>query len=111
MISIGFAFGAYQVIGLIASSEYIKIGSFYDSPHTLMITAWIFAVYFIASLSNYLLINANRQKELLKINIAITFVNIGLNLILIPHYSFIGAAVATLISQVVLTLATLSRLR
>ncbi len=111
IISIGFAFGAYQVIGLIASSEYIKIGSFYDSPHTLMITAWIFAVYFIASLSNYLLINANRQKELLKINIAITLLNIGLNLILIPHYSFIGAAVATLISQIILTLATLSRLR
>ena len=76
-----------------------------------MITAWIFAVYFIASLSNYLLINANRQKELLKINIAITLLNIGLNLIFIPHYSFIGAAVATLISQVILTLATLSRLR
>ena len=111
MISIGLAFGAYQVIELIASSEYIKVGSLYDSPHTLMITAWIFAVYFIASLSNYLLINANRQKELLKINIAITILNIGLNLILIPHYSFIGAAVATLISQIILTICTLSRLR
>ena len=111
MISIGFAFGAYQVIWLIASSEYTKADNIYDSPHTLMITAWIFAVYFIASLSNYLLINANRQKELLKINIAITLLNIGLNLILIPYYSFIGAAVATLISQITLTICTLSRLR
>jgi O-antigen/teichoic acid export membrane protein len=58
--------------------------------------------HFVSLAFIYVLIASERQWLLLKINIWITLINIIGNIILIPYYSFIWAAVITLISQGIL---------
>lgn len=60
--------------------------------------------YFIASLSNYILIAYGEQKKILIINAIIAVINIIGNIIFIPHFSFMGAAWVTLITQILLVI-------
>ncbi len=49
-----------------------------------------------------LLLAINRQKVMLRISVYSLLLNIVLNLVLIPMYGFLGAAIATLISEIFL---------
>jgi O-antigen/teichoic acid export membrane protein len=61
---------------------------------------WTLVFYGMVRYHAYVLLAANKQRVDLVLNIAMSLVNIALNLVLIPRYSHLGAAVATLISIV-----------
>jgi len=56
-------------------------------------------------------LSAHRTDVLLKVTAAGTLLNVGLNLLLIPGYSYTGAAIATVISEVMAMLLLLAALR
>ncbi len=94
---------AADIIRIISSEAFVHTEMYgYTAVHAMQIVAWIFLFYFIASLANYTLIASGEQKKILFVNLAIALLNALGNLLLIPHYSFIGSAVTTLATQVVL---------
>jgi len=98
---------ATDIISIIATPEYITpIGRDFNSPFALSIALWVLLFHFVSLAFIYVLIASERQWLLLKINIYITLLNIIWNVLLIPHYSFIWAAVVTLVSQAVLMWVT-----
>lgn len=56
--------------------------------------------FFLTSLFQWILIIKNRKSQLLVVYSVSAFLNIILNLILIPKYSFIGASLTTVISEI-----------
>lgn len=68
---------------------------------------WVFLFYFISSLTNYILIAKNQQKKIIYINAFIALFNLIGNILVIPHYSFIGCAITTILSQMILVAISL----
>ncbi len=94
------------ILRLIASEKYlVPIGN-YSSVDALQIVSFVFFLFFTSSLFNYLLIASGKQGRLLWINGGIALVNIVGNYLLIPHYSFVGSAWATVVSQILLIVCT-----
>jgi len=69
------------------------------------------AFIFIASIAQGILISAHHQRRLLVITAWGFVVNLGLNLALIPSYSYIGASVATSVTEGIVLAVTLYALR
>lgn len=95
------------VIQMIATPEFISttvMGQ--SSVDALRIVAWIFLVYFLSSLYTYTLIAQGRQRQMMYINALVAAINIIGNIIVIPHYSFIGSAWVTLMTQILLLILT-----
>ena len=73
-------------------------GAFRDAAASLKILSPIMVFLFLISLQNFFLTAIGRQLlNMVSISIAL-IINISLDILLIPHYSFIGASIATLIS-------------
>nr|WP_319374585.1 flippase [uncultured Methanobacterium sp.] len=73
--------------------------NFSGSVFALQIIIWSAAIMYITMLQGNVIITANKQLFSFKITIMAAIFNIALNLILIPHYSYIGASLATLITE------------
>lgn len=90
------------VVGVYTLAPYIVniIGGREFSNAVLPLQILIFAVafYFLSYLLSHLLIAANLQKKLIFISILSVAINVLLNLVFIPLYSYLGAAVVTVIS-------------
>lgn len=97
---------AREIITLVANEDYTRSTTWYSSVEAMQIVAPIFLFYFLSSLFTYTLIAANRQKIMLSINGFIAVINALGNIILIPYFSFIGSAVMTLVSQILLLVIT-----
>jgi O-antigen/teichoic acid export membrane protein len=69
-----------------------------DAIPTLAILMWTLVFYGFVRYHAYVLLAANCQRIDLALNIVMCLLNIVLNLVLIPRYSHMGAALATLIS-------------
>lgn len=91
-----------QIIELVSNPSYVDPSLKFNSLHAHNIVMFIFFAYFISSIFTYILIANNEQSKLLKINFLITLLNIIWNILLIPYFSFVWAAIMTLISQFVL---------
>lgn len=92
-----------DIIRLVASPDYIDHSKFtYTSSDVFTITLFILLFYFISQLFIYLLIAREHQRRLLYINAFIAIFNIIWNIIIIPHFSFIGSAYITVASQILL---------
>ena len=109
---IGMAFFLYtyasEVIHILASKAYFENAfSSYTSEDAMQIVTWIFLFYFLSSLFTYILIAANEQRKMMYINAWIALFNIIGNILVIPHYSFIGSAYVTVISQILLLICTI----
>lgn len=66
---------------------------------TLQIVVWVLPFIFINYIQGSLLTAMNRQVTFLKITAVSLVLNVGMNLILIPMYSYLGAAFATVITE------------
>ena len=78
-------------------------GSGYSqSVLALQILIWTMVFTFAGASFVQLLQSVNRQIVITKISIICVLINILLNLVLIPRYSYIGASFATLLTEVVL---------
>lgn len=94
---------SYDIISIIASKQYLEpVWHIYNSVQALNISLWVLLFHFISLAFIYILIASERQGILLWINLFVACVNIIWNILLIPHYSFIWAAIITLTSQVIL---------
>lgn len=99
VLSVPIAVGGYLLSGRL-------IRLFYESGYDNSIPAlkililaipWIF----VNSINMFLLYAANRQRQATNIVLISTALNIGLNLILIPRLSYIGAAISTVAVEII----------
>jgi len=73
---------------------------FQQSIAALKILSLFIIISYLNGLAGYFLTSTNRQALTAKIIAATTGINVFLNFILIPRYSYIGAAYATVVSEV-----------
>lgn len=92
-----------EIISIIATQEYVAPNlSQYSSVDVLGVVFFVLLFHFLSLVFIYILIAFEKQAVLLKINLAVTLLNIIWNLLVIPYYSFFWAAVVTLLSQMFL---------
>ncbi|NTW15773.1 MAG: flippase [Candidatus Moranbacteria bacterium] len=99
-IVLGGLFFSDQVIGIVSGS------GFEDSVPVLELLIISLAFIFFGSFFNMLLVVGNRQKDLMKTLFFVALGNIVANLILIPRYSYLGAATTSLATEIVVALVT-----
>ena len=97
---VGTLFLSQGVIHLIGGS------GFPQSVGVLRILILALACIFFSNFSNTILISGNLQKKLMAILAVAAVLNISANLILIPHYSYIGAAWMSFITEFFVAAAT-----
>ena len=101
------AFGAIMVsdkiIELFTEGE-----GFYDSPMVLNILIIALGFIFLGALFSNVIIAANQQKRLAKIYFVGMIFNVITNFIFIPKYSYFGAAVTTVATELLVTVLMLS---
>lgn len=68
---------------------------------SLAVLAWTLPVWFVTFLQGNLLTIIERQKAVATVGAVNMITNLGLNLIVIPRYGFTGAAVTTLLTELV----------
>lgn len=95
MIVIPISLFSYTIITKLYGIE------FAPASNVLTIHAWSLLFIFLGQVGSRWLINENLQKMNLNRTIWGMLANIGLNLLLIPSYGIEGAAIATLISQMI----------
>ena len=95
-IGLGTTFLAKDIILLIYGSGYI------ESIIALQILVWAIVFTFAGASYVQLLQSINKQMIITKISLFCLIINVILNLILIPRFSYIGASVATVITEVIL---------
>jgi O-antigen/teichoic acid export membrane protein len=95
-ISIGLFIIARHIILFVYGQDYSK------SIIVLGILAWFILFKFISYLTGIVLSSINKQKYRMYSQGSAALINLVLNLVLIPKYSYIGAGIATLISEIVL---------
>ncbi|MBL7047981.1 MAG: flippase [Nitrospira sp.] len=92
---------APKLILLIYGREYSP------SVLALQVLIWGVVVMFQSIVFGYTMVVLNEQKKSLFINIGGLLTNVILNLLLIPYFTFIGAAVATVITELFVTAPTI----
>jgi O-antigen/teichoic acid export membrane protein len=106
-IAVGITLLAEPIILLLYKAAYIP------SILALQLVVWVLPFIFINYIQGSLLTAMNRQVPFLKITAASLVLNVAMNLVLIPIYSFLGAAIATVITEafsVALSFYVLSKL-
>jgi len=72
--------------------------TFLPSVQVLQVLIWALIPYAVSQVFAYALVAGQKQRIDLLVNASSMFLNIGLNLVLIPAHGFMGATLATLIS-------------
>lgn len=103
---IGFGLLALSLIGMVFtlffSPTIINLltgGGFSGSDESLQILSFGFPAYFLSSLFMWILIAKNKYKTTFLLYTSGTILNVILNLLLIPKYSYIAASWTTVISE------------
>ncbi len=104
---------AYPIIRLVVGSEFITantVGTFFGQPATSVLVLQMLIVVvglsFIVVLFNNTVIALGKQKELVTAYIILVLVNIILNFLWIPKYSYMGATVSTIITEILVLILT-----
>jgi len=81
---------------------------FINSVVALKILAWDVLLYFLYTCTGFLLISTDKQNQMAATVAFSAILNFTLNLFLIPLYSYIGAGIATLITEIILLIIYLA---
>ena len=100
MIAVPISFGTTLIAGQLVTGLFGE--AYVESVIALQILIWAGALIFITLCGATTLGSIDKQHLCASSLMICVFVNIGLNMILIPQYSYIGAATATVITEVVL---------
>jgi O-antigen/teichoic acid export membrane protein len=100
-ISIGIFMLSKDFILLFYGEQYI------NSIDALRILTWDVVLKFLYICAGFILISSDKQNKMAIIVIFSAFLNIILNLFLIPSYSYIGSGIATLITEIFVLLSYL----
>ncbi|MFA6183902.1 MAG: oligosaccharide flippase family protein [Parcubacteria group bacterium] len=98
---IGTLFLAEDVINIIGGNQFLI------SANVLRILIFALAFIFFGNLFNSVLLAANLQGKLMYILSFCAVFNIGLNFILIPKYSYMGAAVVSVLTELLVVVLTM----
>ncbi len=92
---------------ILISDKIIKLiggeSGFYDSPLVLNILMIALGFIFLGALFSNIIIAANKQKQLAQIYFVGMIFNIITNIIFIPKYSYFGAAITTVATELLVT--------
>jgi len=106
-IVIGVVFTAHRIIQIIAGSEFVTahtIAPVWGLPATsvtvLQILIIAVCISFISHIFGYMVIALGKQTKLIWPNAGLVIFNVGMNLILIPKISYIGAAIVTVLTEI-----------
>ncbi len=72
-------------------------GGFADSIPVLKVVIWGLPFAAASTIFSRVLIAAGRERDFVAVSLTAMLVNVGLNLLLIPRYSYFGAAAATIL--------------
>ncbi|EKF86488.1 flippase [Methanobacterium formicicum] len=97
-IAVGTTLLANEIILLLFQSGYIQ------AIPILQILIWAIPIIFVSYVIGASIISINRQHETMRISFICMLLNVILNLIFIPKYGYIGAAVVTVITELSLFL-------
>lgn len=86
---------AKPFVNLVFTEEFLK------STIVLQILIWSAAFSYVAMVLGTVLITANKQMLRLKLLVIVLVLDVVLNLIMIPRYSYVGASIATVVTRVV----------
>jgi O-antigen/teichoic acid export membrane protein len=100
-ISVGIFMLSKEFIILFYGNEFI------NSIDALKILTWDVILKFLYVCAGYILISTDNQKKMAILVVFSAFLNIVLNLVLIPSFSYIGSGVATLITELFLLISYL----
>jgi O-antigen/teichoic acid export membrane protein len=100
-IGTGFVLFAEPVVRILYTSEY---DAAIPAVRLLGVAAAFYGVSYLAA---HVLIAQRRQRVLPWITLAVLILNVGLNLLVIPTYSFKGAAAVTSVSEVAVAVGTM----
>jgi O-antigen/teichoic acid export membrane protein len=89
-------FLAEPMIAILGGREFLPEGAI-----ALAIMCWSMPIGWINSVTNYALIAANQQRALTRAFVLGLVFNVAANLVLISRFSFVGAAVVTILSELV----------
>jgi len=95
-LGFGTTFLAQKIILLVYGSGYT------NSILSLQILIWTMVFTFIGASFVQVLQSINKQLIITKIAVICVIINVILNLILIPSYSYIGASIATVLTEIIL---------
>ena len=101
-ISIGGVILARRIVFLFYGKSYFNS----ILPFQLIISVTAFS--YINSLFGYFLTSVDRVNDKNKIFAISTFTNVGLNFVLIPKYSYVGAGIATILSEILFCIFCMS---
>jgi O-antigen/teichoic acid export membrane protein len=99
-IAVGTTILADSIIRTLAGDDYLP-----HSAIALQILIWFLPFSFTNGLLQYVLIAVEQQRFITKTFLAATIFNIVANLLLIPHVSYVGAALVTILSELALLVA------
>lgn len=99
LLFVGFSIA---ITAFILAPQIIEVVAGYDFdlsalPLRILIISLVFV--YLANITGYIFVAINKQKALIKPYLFYCLFNIVLNLFMIPYFSFIGAAIATVLSQ------------
>lgn len=96
-LAAGIALLARPIVAVVGGQEYLP-----DSATALAILIAYLPLSYANGLTQYVLIAAGRQRFLTVAFVAALVFNLSANLLLIPRFGFVGAAIVTVFSEVVL---------
>jgi len=96
-LAAGLALFSEPIVALLGGGRYLP-----GSAEALAVLVWFMPFSFANGLTQYVLIALGRQRLLTLVFAAAVAFNVGANALLIPRWGYIGAAVVTVLSEVVL---------
>ncbi|MBI4768915.1 MAG: flippase [Chloroflexi bacterium] len=88
------SFGARLLIGLLAGAEFLPHGAI-----ALALIVWSIPIGWINSVTNYLLVAVDQQRDLTRAFFIALLFNVVANLIFLPLYGYPAAAIITIFSE------------
>ncbi|MBK8051514.1 MAG: polysaccharide biosynthesis C-terminal domain-containing protein [Anaerolineales bacterium] len=112
-IAVAVTFLAEPLVAIVGGAQYLNVpGVFhifgYDIPYmggadlAFQVIIWSIPIGFINSVTQYVLIAVNQQHFLTRAFLIGVVFNIGGNLLLIPALGYVGAALTTIMSEIIL---------
>jgi len=97
---VGVLFLSEDIINIIGGSDFVI------SANVLRLLIFALAFIFFGHFFNTILLSANLQGKLMKVLAFCAAFNIGLNLVLIPAYSYTGAAIVSVATELLVVVLT-----
>ena len=91
-----------EIIGLISSESFLSTAESYGSDSVLILLVIALCLSFFSTLCSFTMVAFNQQKRVLWVNAGGALFNLFTNLYFIPLYGFMGAAMTSIASEILI---------